>query len=252
MAPEGTTFVYRLAPALVAGATATACLLLPIGGLSPNWPVGNDVLVLIALLTLARFALVASAWDTSGGFGLMGASRDLTFSVLAEGLLFLVLLVAGLRLGSTDLRSLSDASAGLAVWSTPAHWLAALGFIIVILAETGRQPIDNPDTHLELTMIHEGPLLEYAGRDLAYFQWASAARHWLMLVLATELFVPHPTDFALRLLTLAVALPLLCVVLAVIETLQAKMRVLRVPSLFLIGGALCLLGLISHYLGATP
>ena len=73
----------------------------------------------------------------------------------------------------------------------PAHWAAAIGFALVVLAETGRQPIDNPDTHLELTMVHEGPLLEYAGRDLAYLQWAAAARHWIMLVLAAELFVPH-------------------------------------------------------------
>ncbi len=112
------------------------------------------------------------------------------------------LLLAGLDAGRAAARaaptcaSLSDAGAGAAVWSLPAHWLAAVAFALVVLAETGRQPVDNPDTHLELTMIHEGPLLEYAGRDLAYLQWAAAARHWVMLVLAVELFAPHPAGFA--------------------------------------------------------
>jgi len=251
VSPEGTTLIYRVAPAVVAGAVATACLLVPIGGHSLGWPMGRDALVLIGLLALARFALAASAWDTGGGFGLMGVSRDLTIAVSVEGLFLLVIVVAGLRFGSTDLDSLSNAGAGGAIWGTPAHWLASLGFVLVILAETGRQPVDNPDTHLELTMIHEGPLLEYSGRDLAYLQWAAAARHWIMLVLAAELFVPHPAAFLPRLAVLAVSLPLLCVGLAVIETWQAKMRLLRVPVMMGIGSVLCLLGLISWFAGGS-
>ena len=85
-------------------------------------------------------------------------------------------------------------TAGTGVWSSPALALAAVAFALVVVAETGRQPVDNPDTHLELTMIHEGPLLEYGGRDLAYLQWAAAARHWLVLVLAAQVFLPHPTE----------------------------------------------------------
>ena len=97
------------------------------------------------------------------------------------------------------------------MWSEPAHWAAALAFGLVVLAETGRQPVDNPDTHLELTMVHEGPLLEYAGRELAYLQWGAAARHWIMLVLATELFIPHPGPFAAQVVVLVVSLPVWCV-----------------------------------------
>ena len=252
VSPEGTTFIYRVTPVIIAAALATACLLLPIGGRSPGWPVGNDALVLIGLLALARFALAASAWDTGGGFGLMGVGRDLTIAVSVEGLFLLVIVVASLRYGSTDLVSLSRAGAGAAIWGTPAHWLAALGFVFVLLAETGRQPVDNPDTHLELTMIHEGPLLEYAGRDLALLQWAAAARHWIMLVLAVELFAPHPLGFAPRLAVLTVALPLLCIGLAVVETWQAKMRLLRVPLMMTVGSMLCVLGLISWFVGGTP
>ena len=124
--------------------------------------------MLVGLLALARFAIAAAAWDTGNGFALMGAARDLMIAVFGEALLVLALLVAALPAHSTDLRGDERARpAGAHIWSEPAHWCGAIAFALVILVETGRQPIDNPDTHLELTMIHEGPLLEYAGRDLA-------------------------------------------------------------------------------------
>jgi formate hydrogenlyase subunit 4 len=245
VAPEPRTVVYELAPAVVAASLLVALLLLPVGGASPAWPVGNDAIVLVGLLALGRFAITLSAWDTAGGFGLMGAGRDLTFAVAAEAVLLLVLVVVALPTGSTDLVALSGAEA----WGEPAHWAAALAFGLVVLAETGRQPVDNPDTHLELTMVHEGPLLEYAGRDLAYLQWAAAARHWIVLVLAAELFVPHPDSFAAQLAVLAVALPALCLMLALVETTQAKMRILRVPLFLGAGGAICMLGLGAWFAG---
>ncbi len=249
VAVEGTTVLYRLAPAVVAAALATGVLLVPVGGRAPDWPVGADALVLIGLLTLARFTVTLAAWDTGSGFALMGAGRDLAYSVFVEGLLLLALVLAALPGGSTDLRALSDAAGGSDRGGEPAHWCALLAFGLVVLAETGRQPIDNPDTHLELTMIHEGPLLEYAGRDLAYLQWAAAARHWIVLVLGAELFLPHGGSFWVRLATLAVALPALCAALAVTETWQAKMRILRVPRFLAAGAGIALLGLVSWYLG---
>lgn len=249
VAPVPRTPIYELAPALVAGSLLIALALVPIGGRSPAWPVGDDALVLVGLLALGRFAITLAAWDTGGGFGLMGASRDLTFSVWVEAVLLLVLVVLALPTGSTDLLALSASAARAHVWGEPAHWAAALAFALVMLAETGRQPVDNPDTHLELTMVHEGPLLEYAGRELAYLQWAAAARHWIMLVLATELLVPHPGPFAARLAVLAASLPLWCALLALVETTQAKMRILRVPLFLGAGGAVCLLGLASWFAG---
>jgi formate hydrogenlyase subunit 4 len=221
-------------------------LLVPIAGRSPDWGLGHDALVLVGLLALGRFAISAAAWDTGSGFALMGAGRDLTFAVFAEAVLLLVLLLAAILAGgSTDLLAMSDAAAGSDVWSQPLHWCAALAFVLVALTETGRQPVDNPDTHLELTMVHEGPLLEYAGRDLACLQWAASARLWVMTLLAVELFLPKPGSFGLRLAALAGAVLAVCVALAVTETSLAKMRILRVP-LFLGGGAaLCAIGLAS-------
>ena len=249
VAPRPRTVIYELAPPLVAGSLLLALVMLPVGGRSPGWPVGHDALVLVGLLALGRFAITLAAWDTGGGFGLMGASRDLTFAVPVEAVLLLVVVVVSLPVGSTSLLALSGAAARSQVWGEPAHWAAMLAFVLVGLAEVGRQPIDNPDTHLELTMVHEGPLLEYAGRELAYLQWAAAARHWIVLVLATELFLPHPGPFAVRLAVLAVSLPVWCALLAILETTQAKMRILRVPLFLGAGGAVCLLGLASWFAG---
>ena len=192
---DGSTFIYRLAPATITACAVIGVMIVPVAGHSLGWPLGADAIVLVGVLALARFAAAAASWDTGSGFALMGASRDLTFSSFIEPLLLLVFAIAALRAGSTDLRAISDAASGTAVWGAAAHWCAAAAFLLVVLAETGRLPIDNPDTHLELTMVHEGPLLEYAGRDLAFLHWSAAARHWIMLVLATELFVPHPHSF---------------------------------------------------------
>ncbi len=246
---EGTSVVYRLAPAAVAASLVAAVLLVPAADRAPNWGVGHDALALAGFLALARFALAASSWDVANGFSLMGASRELTISVFVEATLILSLAVAALVTATTDLRGIVAGTAGTAVWSSPALALGAVAFALVVVAETGRQPVDNPDTHLELTMIHEGPLLEYAGRDQAYLQWAAAARHWLVLVLAVDVFLPHPESVWLQLAILPVGLVALCAGLALTETLFAKMRILLVPRLLAAGAIAALLGIASHLAG---
>ena len=241
--PEGTGPIYRIAPPLAVACLLVAFALVPLGGRSGGWSLGNDALVLVGVLALARFAVASAAWDTGNGFALMGVARDLAFAVFGVALLVLALLVAALPAHGTDLLAMSSAAGGAGIWDEPAHWCGALAFALVVLVETGRQPIDNPDTHLELTMIHEGPLLEYAGRDLAYLHWVAAARHWLMLTLAAALFLPHPRGFAGGLAVLAVSVPVFCVALAITETAQAKLRILRVPSLLGFGSVVALVGI---------
>jgi formate hydrogenlyase subunit 4 len=250
VSPEGTSVVYRLAPSVVAAAVAAAVLVVPAAEAAPSWGIGHDALVLVGLLALARFAVVLSAWETGSGFALMGASRDLTLSVFVEATLVLSLAVAALVAGTTDLRGVVAGTAGTHAWASPALSLGAIAFALVVVAETGRQPVDNPDTHLELTMIHEGPLLEYAGRDLAYLQWAAAVRHWLVLVLAAQVFLPHAPGVWSQLGVLPVVLVVLCAALALAETLVAKMRVLLVPRLLAAGAGAALLGIASWLVGA--
>jgi formate hydrogenlyase subunit 4 len=249
VAPEGASAVYRLAPSVVAAAVTASVLVVPAAEAAPSWGLGHDALLLVGLLALARFAVVVSAWDNGNGFALMGASRDLTLSVFVEATLVLSLAVAALLAGTTDLRGVVAATAGTHAWTSPVLALAAIAFALVTVAETGRQPVDNPDTHLELTMIHEGPLLEYGGRDLAYLQWAAAARHWLVLVLAAQVFLPHPTGVWWQLVVLPVVLILLCAALALAETLVAKMRILLVPRLLAAGAAAALLGIATWLVG---
>ena len=251
VAPEGATVVYRIAPSVVAAAITAAVLVVPVAATAPSWGIGHDALLLVGLLALARFAIVTAAWDVGSGFSLIGASRDLTLSVFVEATLVLSLAVAALVAGTTDLRGIVAATAGTDVWTSPALALGALAFALVAVAETGRQPVDSPDTHLELTMIHEGPLLEYAGRDLAYLQWAAAARHWLVLVLAAGVFLPHPRDVWLQLAVLPFVLIVLCAALALAETLVAKMRLLLVPRLVAAGGIAALLGIASWLVGSS-
>ncbi len=250
--PAGAGPVYRLAPIAVAAALAVCLLVVPVAAWGTGWPAGNDALLVVGLLALCRVAIALSAWDTGGGFGLMGAARDMTFAILGEALVVLVVLLAAIPAGGTDLRHMWAAASGTGVWGEPAHWCGALAMALVVLLETGRQPIDNPDTHLELTMIHEGPLLEYAGRDLALLTWAAAARHWVVLVLAAGLFLPHPAALVPGLAVLAGTLVLLVVTLAVVETVQAKMRLLRVPATVLAAIAVALVGVASAAIGAHP
>jgi len=248
---EGTGVLYRLAPSVIAASLGAAVLLVPLTADAPALGVGHDVLALAGLLALARFAAAASAWDTANGFSLMGASRDLMIAVFVEGTMVLSFAVAALVAGTTDLRGLIAGTAGTAAWAGPVLALGGVAFALVAIAETGRQPVDNPDTHLELTMVHEGPLLEYAGRDLAYLHWAMAARHWVVLVLAAQVFVPHPAGGWAQLALLPITLGVLCAVLALTETLLAKARILLVPRLLAAGALVALLGITARLAGIS-
>ncbi len=249
--PEGTGVVYRTAPALIAALVAAAVLMVPAAADAPRWPfLGADALLLVGLLAAARFTAAMSAWDTSAAFGMMGAARDMAYAVSGEALLLGTLLVLSLPAGTTDLRGLWASAAEADVWSSPAHWAALPAMALVVLLETGRQPIDNPDTHLELTMIHEGPLLEYAGRDLAMLQWAAGARHWVVMLLAAGVVLPHPAGPLPGAIVTLAWLPVLAVAAAVTESWQAKMRLGRAPRLLASGALVTLLGVAAWAFGA--
>lgn len=248
---EGSSAVYRAAPLVTAAALMVAVLLVPVTQIGPDLGVGHDALVLAGLLALARFAVALASWDVSNGFSLQGASRDLMLSVFVEPVLVLALTVAALVAGTTDLAGMIAGTAGWHAWASPALALGTAAFAMVVVAETGRQPVDNPDTHLELTMIHEGPLLEYGGRDLAFLQWGAAVRHWLVFVLAAEIFLPHPDGPWGQLAVLPAWLLGLAVALAVLETLVAKMRTLLVPRLLGAASGVALLGILAWLVGAS-
>jgi formate hydrogenlyase subunit 4 len=230
-------YVYFAAHLAAAGLVPMVIARSPLGGV-------GDVIVLVGLLALARFALALAALDTASNFGGMGTSRELAFAALVEPALLLALFALALPAGSTALGAL----VGTATVNVP-HVLALGALFIVAIAETGRLPVDNPDTHLELTMAHEGMLLEYAGRPLGLLLWATHIKQLVVLSLIAALFFPwgiahdpSPLALVLGLMTYLLKLGLLAVALVLVETTNVKLRIFRVPELL---GAASMLGLLA-------
>ncbi len=241
---EHASWIFRGAPYVYFGAhLAAACLVPTLVMASPLAGVG-DVIVLVGLLSLARFALALSGLDTASNFGGMGTSRELAFAALVEPALLIALFALALPAGSTALGALvGDGGMSLA------RVLAMAALFIVAIAETGRIPVDNPDTHLELTMAHEGMLLEYSGRPLGLLLWGTHIKQMVILSLLIALFLPWgmapgggAIPLAVSLAAYLVKLALLGLGLALVETTNVKLRIFRVPELL---GAATFLGLLA-------
>jgi formate hydrogenlyase subunit 4 len=186
----------------------------------------------------------------------MGSSREVAVAALAEPTVIVAIFALALRADTIDLGAVVERlGREPSLVLNPAHLLAFAAFFIVMLAETGRLPVDNPATHLELTMIHEGMVLEYSGRYLALVEWASAMKLLLFMALLANLFVPWgvpssaaPVALVLGAAVLALKLAVLCVALALIETSVAKLRLFRVPELLAGSFALALLSVMAAFL----
>lgn len=218
-------------------------------------PGGADLIVVVGLLLVGTVALAMAGLDTGTAFGGMGASREMTIAALVEPTLLLAVFALSARVGSTDLTAIVAAGAAhpSAVFTT-ASLLAAAALGIATLAEASRIPVDNPSTHLELTMVHEAMTLEYAGRDLALVEWASAMRLTILLGLIVNLFAPwgvatgsDPAALALGAAAFTVKVAALGCVLAAGEVFAAKLRLFRVPELLAGSFALALLAVIASY-----
>jgi formate hydrogenlyase subunit 4 len=216
----------------------------------------GGILVLVGLLALGRFALAAAALDTGSPFGGMGSSREMTVAALAEPALMLGLFTVALWGGSLNLGDLVRTTAQRGLSAHPSDLLAAAALFIVLIAEAGRVPVDNPATHLELTMIHEAMLLEYSGVDLALVEWASALKELLFMTVLVNLFLPLGLALgASPLAALAIAIGLylakiflLAVGVTLVEVTNAKLRLFRVPELMAASLGLAFLALAIRFL----
>lgn len=246
--PEPSSWIFGVAPIATFAATAGAAALVPT--LMVRGTLGfGDVVLLAGLLALARFAMALASLDTGSAFAGMGASREMAIASLVEPALLAAVLALAVPAGTLDLGGL--AAAGLASGANvfaPAHLLAGAALLIVAIAETGRLPVDNPDTHLELTMIHEGMLLEYSGRSLALLTWAAQVKQTIVLGLLAALLLPWGLGAPLPVALAAylVKLAALGAVLAGIETAYAKLRILRLPELLATAFALGGLSMAAH------
>src|SRR5713101_9383550 len=250
------SWLFRLAPYVVLTSTLGVVLLLPV--LAVPLPLGGagDLLVVVYLLLLGTFFLALAGLDPGSPFGGMGASREMTVAALAEPTMARAIFALAWSAGSTNLghiaaRMLATPTEGLA----PGHVLAFAAIFVVTLAETGRLPVDNPATHLELTMIHEDMMIEYSGRYLAVIERAAALKLLVFFTLMANLFVPwgvavHLGAGALLLagVTYVAKLAALAAVVAVFETRVAKLRLFRVPELLSVSFVLALLAITASFL----
>lgn len=240
-------WVFRAGPLVGLAAASGALLLVPLGGIPALLSFSGDWLLMAYLLGLMRFFTILAAFDTGSSFEGMGASREALFSALAEPALLVGLTALAVRTGAFSLSGIYG-RLGPGVFLTasgPVVLLVLAVFLIVFLAENARIPVDDPNTHLELTMIHEVMVLDHGGPDLAVIQYAAALKFWILGALLAGLLVPVRSgsgllEFASGLLGLGV----LAVMVGAVESGLARLRLVRVPQLLVGAGVLALLGAI--------
>ncbi|GAB2977694.1 MULTISPECIES: respiratory chain complex I subunit 1 family protein [Amycolatopsis] len=255
IAPRGTSEIFRFAPLVLVATTLVVAVVAPFATTDSAVAAVADLFAVVALLALGTVALALAGLDTGTAFGGMGASREMTIIALVEPTLLVAIFALSVRVGSTNLASIVTSTLhDPARVISPASLLAAVALIVVIVAETGRLPVDNPSTHLELTMVHEAMILEYAGPDLALVELASAMRLTVFLGLLANLFLPWgiattaaPLAILAGVLVWVVKVAVLGTVLAAGEVFLAKLRLFRVPELLAGSFLLALLAVAASF-----
>jgi formate hydrogenlyase subunit 4 len=249
--------LFRFAPYMVFGSMVCAAAIIPSMGTRLPFSNAADAIALVGLLATARVFMSLAAMDIGTAFGTLGARREMMVGFLAEPALLMVIFVASLISASTALPAIADDLATRPFALYPSLAFTAVAFVLVLLAENARIPVDNPATHLELTMIHEATLLEYSARHLALMEWAAALKLFNYACIGFALFVPWGvvTGEAETPRALLPALPILGIKLAgaglglaLVETVSAKLRVFRAPEFLATAFLLAMLGLLVRLL----
>jgi formate hydrogenlyase subunit 4 len=254
--PDTASWIFTATPFVLFVTMLLASLLIPTISAQAPLSLYGGVLAMVYLLALGRFFLALGGLDTGSSFGGLGSSREMTISAIAEPALMLAVFAVAIGAGSTNLSIVAHAGLGQS-WRflAPSQMLAFAALFIVLIAETGRIPVDNPATHLELTMIHEAMILEYSGPFLALIEWAAAIKQLVLMTLLVNVFFPFGLSASWAPLALLASLGwfllklfLLSVVVAAVEVTNAKMRLFRVPELLAIAFVLSALALVSTFL----
>jgi len=247
------SWLFILAPYIIFSATVLAVVVVPLIAVNLPTATSADLIVLVGFLAFARFFLTLAGLDVGTAFGGMGSSREMMISSMAEPAMLMAVFTITMTASTTNLSFAIDHIMQEGLVLRPSFIFALFALMLVAIAETGRIPVDNPGTHLELTMIHEAMILEYSGRHLALIEWASQLKLMLYGVLIINIFFPWGiaetfTVDALgySLLTLIGKLAVLALLLAIVETLLAKMRLFRVQEFLSFAYLLGLLGMLSH------
>jgi formate hydrogenlyase subunit 4 len=252
---HGASPLFRTAPYLVFGCLALAAAIVPTLGTELPLNAAADAIALVGLLAAARFFTALAGMDVGTAFGTLGARREMMVGFLAEPALLMVLFTASLISQSSSFSTIVDTLAHRELVIYPSMAFAGVAFTMVSLAENARIPVDNPATHLELTMIHEAMVLEYSGRHLAMVEWAASLKLFVYSCIGLALFFPFGVAQAGDWLGFAAALPALAAklaaggaALALIETVSAKMRIFRAPEFLGTAFLLAVLAMLVHVL----
>ena len=250
---EHSSAVLAIAPFVLVGTAAVAIVVSPLVTTTPVLAHSADLFVVVFLLLMGSIALALAGLDAGTAFGGMGSSRAMTIGALAEPALLVAILALSIQAGTSNLPKIVAATLAHPSWAAgPERLLAFVAFLIVILAETGRIPVDNPSTHLELTMIHEAMVLEYAGPELALVTLGEAMRLGFLLSLAASLFFPwgiatstNPGHVVIAVVALSAKVAVIAVGISLLEVRTAKLRLFRVPELLTGGFVLAVLSVVT-------
>lgn len=247
--------LFRATPYILFGCMWLAAGIIPIIATDLPYSPAADVIALVGIFALARVFIALAAMDIGTSFGTLGARREMLLSFLAEPALLMVFFTASLISHSTQLNTIVEVLAHKEFVIYPSLAFASIAFVMVLLAENARIPVDNPATHLELTMVHEAMILEYSARHLALIEWASSLKLLAYTGIGIALFVPYGIAEAGNLGALPMAIVALMIKLlfagaglAVLETVSAKMRIFRAPEFLGTAFLLAVLGMLIHFL----
>ncbi len=248
------SWIFKATPFIVFGTAVTAFIFVPVStGINlPSF--AGDVFLVVYILAMGKFFLALSGMDTGSTFGGMGSSREMMISSLVEPGLIVSVMTLGLLSGTSTLSGMfkNSESIGIKILQ-PSYMLIFISVFIVLLAETARTPVDDPATHLELTMVHEAMILEYSGKQLAFLEWGAAIKQLLFITILANVFIP--VSLPLKGAALAAALLLLYVLkvvllsalIGIVETATVKLRLFSVPNLAAISFIAALLGFVQHF-----
>ncbi len=250
------SWISKVAPYIVLISTLITASFLPVFNSHTLLSFTGDIIAFVYVLALGTFFLALYGMDQGSAFGGLGSSREMTIAALAEPALMMVIFTFALQTGTTNISEIFAKihQAGFSQFPISSVF-ALMALLVIALAENGRMPVDNPETHLELTMVHEAMILEASGRDLALFEISSWIKLTLFLTLASNIFVPFGlynettfTSVALGILFFLIKIFIFAVPVSLVEISMAKLRFFRVPDLMTFGFVLALISLVVYYL----
>ena len=253
---ETSSWIYKVTPCLVFTTSLAASLLVPVSTLLSPLSLPGDIILLVSILALGRFFLMLAGLDTGSTFGGMGSSREAMISALIEPSIFISLFTAGLIAGSTSILAIMEKTKTIGLPLThPVFLMIFLALLTILLAETSRIPFDDPQTHLELTMVHEAMILEYSGRHLALLEYGASIKQLVFITLIANMLLPHDQFLTFGGTSAVIASILIYLLktvavaflIALVEVNTVKFRLFSIPNLAALAFILSFLGFLQYF-----